>query len=81
MNRRILKQLIRTRYNNIIIIMCVCVIIRLLKTSKSLKTQFTAVAPLAEGQFLKNGVTRNTGKFRSLRVGAVRPAMWLTGQD
>jgi len=52
-------------------------IICLLKTSKSLKTQFPAVAPLAEGQFLKNRVTSNKGKFRSFHLGALRPVMSL----
>jgi hypothetical protein len=82
-SRRILKQLIKTHnnnnnnnYNNNNICVCVCVIICLLKASKSLQVQFTAVAPpLAEGQFLKNGVTRNKGKCWSFQVGALRHVM------
>jgi hypothetical protein len=53
-NRRILQQLIRTRYNNNNIYICDSLP---LKTSKLLQTQFTAVALLAEGQVLKNGAT------------------------
>ena len=42
-------------------------LICLLKISKSVKTEFAAVAPLAERRRLKDGLTGNKGRSRRFR--------------
>jgi len=47
----------------------------LLKISKSVETEFAAVAPLAESRRLKDGLTRNKGRSRRFRKGSRRLKM------
>ena len=67
--KSIVKQSIRTRHNNN-------------NNNNNNNNSKRAVAHLAVEQFLKNGLTRNKGKFWRFRVWIRKPAMSMeNGQD